>query len=133
VGSTAAIAAFERFTDDVGDVLALPAELLRHRGVEATLDVTDVELVREAVGHGAVQGARAVAPVVVDRAAVAPRDHVDAPASLQVAGHLEAAGEDDAIHRVLDAAGDEAAGRDALDAPGVGHVDQLHMGWLKTG
>src|SRR6185437_13942960 len=41
--------------DDVGDVTALAAELLGDGGIEAALDVADVELVRETVRHRAMQ------------------------------------------------------------------------------
>src|SRR3546814_19739978 len=50
-----------------------------------------------------------------------------APAPFEIAGHLEAAGEDHAVDFVFLAVGDEALLGQALDAFGVGHVDQLDI------
>ena len=67
-------------------------------------------------------------PMIVDRPSFPTLDHVDSPAAIEIAGHLEAARENNAVDLAFLAVGDEAAFGYALQAFGVGDVDQLHIG-----
>src|SRR5262245_51112491 len=109
-------AALQRFAHDVRDVIPLPPELLGRARIQPALNVARVELIRKTVSHDAVQGARAVRPVLVDRLAIAALDRPDAPATIEIARDLEAARENDAVDRVFDAARHEAVRRNALHA-----------------
>lgn len=101
-------AAVERFLDDVGDVVALPAELVRRRRKEPALNVARKKLVRELVGHGAVQGPEPVVPVLIERKPIAALDLLNTPPAIEIAGDFESAGAHEAVDLVLHALVDEA-------------------------
>src|SRR5262249_28902204 len=93
-------AALQRFRDDVRDVIALLSELLRSRGVQATLDVADVELIRKAVRHRAMQGLRSIRPMIVNGLAIAAGDDIDSPTAVEIAGYFETTGENHTVNFV---------------------------------
>src|ERR1700730_13746221 len=110
-------AARERLFDDVSDVMAVPTHLLRGAGIQSTLDKAGEELVGKAAGHHAMERLVALGPVIVDRPPAPPFDHVDAPAAIEVARDLEAAGEDHAVNLVFDTMGDESFPGHPFHAP----------------
>ncbi len=111
--------------EDIGHVLGLHLQGMRHVHGEGSLSEAQEKAVRETVGLEAVQGAPAVGPLVAEGEAVATDDVVARPAG--VAGtDLEAGGEDDAVDRVLGTANHNAVLRDTLDPLAVG-VDQCHV------
>src|SRR5690606_10129765 len=101
--------------DDVGDVAALHVEDVRDIGAGAHLGERDDEAVREAPRLHAEQRRDAVLPLLAEGNAILAHDVV-ARAPLQRRANLEAAGKDDAVELVLDAVGDDALLRDAVDA-----------------
>ena len=78
LGSHGYGSASQRFLDDMGDVNPL---LLEHRGRvrrHAGLGEAGEELVGETAAHHAMKRPVAAGPVIVERAAIAARDRVDA-------------------------------------------------------
>ena len=66
--------------------------------------------------HQAVQRSRSLAPVVIDRNAVAAHYGADAPAALEFAARFETARENQAVHFVFGAVHDKPALGDPFDA-----------------
>src|SRR5690349_825553 len=93
----------------------LIVERLGGRRVEASLEEADVELIREAVRHHAVQSSKLMRPLIVQRSTPAARYLVDSPSPLKIAGYLEAAREYQAVNVVLSGFMNEPAAGDALD------------------
>src|SRR4029453_18588291 len=90
-------AAFERLTDNPGDVLGLIVERLGCRGVEATLKEPHVELIWKSGGIHAVQLPKPVCPMILKKSTPAARPLVDPPPPRKVTCHLETAGENQAV------------------------------------
>jgi len=126
-------AALQCFADHIGRVIALVAELQRDRRIQTTLYVTDEELIRKTMRHGAVLGLRTITPVIVDRQVIATFNFANAPTTLEIAADFKAAGEDQAIDFVFLTIDHKALRSDALQALGIGHVQQADIGLIECG
>jgi nicotinamide mononucleotide (NMN) deamidase PncC len=84
-------------------MITLAAELLGGARVETTLNISKVKLVGKSMRHHTMQRLGAVSPMLIDGLATATFKRGDAPAAIQIAGDLEAAGEDHAVDLIFDA------------------------------